>query len=59
MEVGGGGRDVLRSHSRVTQGPRMEKFTILNVGGWKSTTLKEVREASLPSTHTLPEHVGV
>lgn len=59
MDVGGGGRDVLHSHSRVTRGPRMGKFTNLNVGGWKSTTLKEVKEALLPSTHTSPEHVRV
>lgn len=39
--------------------PRMGKFTNLNVGGWKSTTLKEVKEALLPATHTLPENVSV
>lgn len=52
----------LRSHSRVTRGPRIEKkkkIAILNVGGWKYTTLEEVKEALLPSTHTLLEHVGV
>lgn len=40
-------------------GPRMGKFTNLNVGGWESTTLKEVKEALLLTTHTLPEHVRV
>lgn len=57
MDVGGGGRDVLRSHRRVTRVQEWEKLTNLNIGGWKSTTLKEVKEASLPTTHTLPEHV--
>ncbi len=59
MDVGVGGRDVLRSHSRVTRGPRTGKFTNLNVGGWKSVTLEEVKEALLPPTHTLTEHVRV
>lgn len=39
--------------------PRMGKFTNLNAEGWKSTTLKEVKEALQPTTHTLPEHVRV
>lgn len=59
MDVGGGGRDPLCSHSRVTQAPGMGKLTNLNVGGWKSATLKEVKEALLLSTHTLPEHVRI
>lgn len=40
-------------------GPRMGKFKNLNVGGWESTTLKEVKEALLLTTHTLREHVRV
>ena len=39
-------------------GPRMgKKITNLNVKGQESATLEEVREAWLPTTHTLPEHV--
>lgn len=38
-------------------GPRMGKFTNLNVGGWESTTLEEVKEAVLPTTPASPEHL--
>lgn len=57
MDVGGGGRDVFAQPQQGDTGPRMGKFTNLNVAGWKSTTLEEVKEALLPTTHTLPEHV--
>lgn len=40
-------------------GRRMGKFTNLSVGGWESATLKEVKEALLPTSHTLPEHVSL
>ncbi|KAI4804166.1 hypothetical protein KUCAC02_025803 [Chaenocephalus aceratus] len=35
----------------------MGKFTNLNVGGWESTTLEEVKEAVLPTTPASPEHL--
>lgn len=57
MDVGGGGRDVFAQPQQGDTGPRMGKFKKSNVGGWKSATLKEVKEALLPATHTLPEHV--
>lgn len=47
------------SHSRVTQAEEWEKSTNLSVGGWESTTLKEVKKALLSGAHTLPERVRV
>lgn len=40
-------------------GRRMGKFSNLSVGGEESVTLEEVREARLPTAHTLPERVRV
>ncbi|KAK5886028.1 hypothetical protein CesoFtcFv8_017106 [Champsocephalus esox] len=57
MDVGGGGRDGLHSQSGVTRVPEWVKFTNLNVGGWESTTLEEVKEAVLPTTPASPEHL--
>lgn len=37
---------------------KKKKSYILNVGGGKSTTLEEVKEAQLLSSHTLPEHAA-
>lgn len=62
MDVGGRGGDVFAQPQQGDTGPqnwKKKKIAILNVGGWKYTTLEEVKEALLPSTHTLLEHVGV
>lgn len=40
------------------EGRGEKNCNILNVGGGKSTTLEEVKEAQLLSSHTLPEHAG-
>lgn len=49
-DVGGGGRDVFAQPQQGDARPqtgKKKKSTILNAGGWKSATLKEVKEALL------------